>query len=195
MTAESTRRDFIKTVGLGAAFVGAKPVFAEGRAYAAALPPQGAQAANVLLNYNESPYGPSPKALAAIRNAEVAVYSRYFPEDTYDSLRDALAAHHGVTRAHIRMGAGSTEILKVCDDIFVRPGAPIVVAEPAYEAVLQYAANSKAESVKVPLTADHRHDLARMAAATTADTGMVYVCNPNNPTGTIVRREIGRAHV
>jgi histidinol-phosphate aminotransferase len=183
---EPTRRTFLRTVGAGAAALAVSPVFESGRAFAAPAAPQGGP---VLLNYNESPYGPSPRALEAVRQATAAVISRYFPEDTYDSLRDALAQHHGVTRDHIRMGAGSTEILKVCDDIFLANGAPVVVAEPAYEAVLQYAANSKARTTSTPLTKDHRHDLPAMARAVDARTGLVYICNPNNPTGTIVRKD------
>jgi histidinol-phosphate aminotransferase len=77
----------------------------------------------------------------------------------------------------------------VCDDVFLGRHARLVVAEPAYEAVIQYSVNSKATTTKVPLTSDYRHDLARMAAATTRDTGLVYICNPNNPTGTIVTRD------
>src|SRR5258707_9921062 len=133
-----TRRSFVRTIGAGAAAVAAAPVFAPGRAFAGVPGATGAPAedADVHLNYNESPYGPSPRALAAVREASVAVVSRYFPDETYDALRDALAAHHGVTRAHIRVAAGSTEVLKICDDVFLAGGAPLVVAEPAYEAVI-----------------------------------------------------------
>jgi histidinol-phosphate aminotransferase len=64
-----------------------------------------------------------------------------------------------------------------------------VVAEPTFEAVLAYNRVTRAQAVKVPLDADFRHDLPRMAAACDAATGLVYVCNPNNPTGTIVTGE------
>src|SRR5262249_17263353 len=56
------------------------------------------------------------------------------------------------------------------------------------EAVIQYAVNSKADATKIALTSDYRHDLAKMADAVNRDTGMVYICNPNNPTGTIVKK-------
>ena len=113
-------------MGAGAAAIATRPVFAPGRQFALGAMAPVSQAADVFLNYNESPYGPSPMALDAIRNASTAVISRYFPEDTYDTLRDTLATHHGVTRAHIRIGAGSTEILKVCDDIFLSSRPPLV---------------------------------------------------------------------
>lgn len=179
----SSRREFITTIGVGAAVVGARrPLFAEHREAAR-------QSGEVLLNFNESPYGASPRAQAAFRSASGASITRYHPEDHYDALRNALAAHHGVPANHIRIGAGSTEFLKACDDAFLAGGKSVVVAEPAYEAVLQYAANSQARSTATALTTDHRHDLAKMATAITRDTGLVYICNPNNPTGTIVRRD------
>jgi histidinol-phosphate aminotransferase len=77
----------------------------------------------------------------------------------------------------------------MADAAFLGPGKRVVVAEPTFEAVLGYARVTQAEPVKVPLTADHRHDLAAMAKACDAHTGLVYVCNPNNPTGTIVTAE------
>ncbi len=186
-----SRRDFIATLGLTAAVGGARPLFArpDNDEQQAGSRPAAAPPRDILLNYNESPYGPSPRALAAIRAAKDALVSRYHVEETYDSLRDALAAHHGVTRDHIRIGAGSTEILKACDDVFLAEGKTLIVANPAYEAVIQYAANSKAEATRLSLTADYAHDLPRMARTTNLSTGLIYVCNPNNPSGTINRKD------
>jgi histidinol-phosphate aminotransferase len=186
---DSTRRAFLRTVGAGAAVFAARPVYSPQRAFAAVGGRRATLPGPVHLNFNESPYGPSPKAIAAYRSASADVIGRYAPEDHYDTLCAALAKHHGVTPAHIRVTPGSTEVLKVCDDVFLSAGAPVVVAEPAYEAVLQYAANSHANATKVPLTPDFRHDLVKMAAATTTKTGLIYICNPNNPTGTIVRKD------
>ncbi len=75
------------------------------------------------------------------------------------------------------------------DDAFLDPSRNVVAADPTFEAVLDYARVLHANAVKIPLTPDHRHDLPKMAAACTSKTGVVYVCNPNNPTGTIVTRE------
>jgi histidinol-phosphate aminotransferase len=180
-----SRRSFVRTLGASAAVLAARPVFAAERTFEFPVP----QAGPTLLNYNESPYGASPRALAAVRELAPALVSRYYTDGSYETLRDALAAHHGVTRAHIQMAAGSTEILKVCDDVFLTGGKQVVVAQPAYEAVLQYAANSKADSTLTKLTADWRHDLPKMGAAVNAKTGLVYICNPNNPTGTIVYKD------
>ncbi len=139
------------------------------------------------LNYNESPYGPSPKAREAF--AVCGQSAARYPDHAYKEVEDALAQIHGVRRENILLGCGSTEILRVADAAFLAPGKNIVAAEPTFEAVLEYAAVTKAQAVKIPLTANFRHDLPRMAGACTSKTGLVYVCNPNNPTGTIVSRD------
>jgi histidinol-phosphate aminotransferase len=86
----------------------------------------------------------------------------------------------------VLLGCGSSQILQMADAACLGPGRRVVAAEPTFEAVLAYAAVFHAEPVKIPETAEFRHDLDRMAAACDAATGLVYVCNPNNPTGTVV---------
>ncbi|HEX2777641.1 MAG TPA: histidinol-phosphate transaminase, partial [Candidatus Acidoferrales bacterium] len=139
------------------------------------------------LNFNENPYGPSPKALGALDSCG-PVAGRY-PHATNLQLTDALAKNYNVSRENIALGCGSTEILRCVDMAFLGPGKNVVVAHPTFEAVLEYARITQASPVRIPLTTDHRHDLPKMAAACTSKTGVVYVCNPNNPTGTIVTRE------
>ena len=138
----------------------------------------------VQLNSNENPYGPSAKALEAAARAG-DVYNRY-PDSLDDEARRAIAKHHGVAPERIVLGCGSGEVLHMADTAFTGPGKVAVAAEPTFEAVLVYARMLHADAVKVPLTADYRHDLPKMAAACDEKTGLVYVCNPNNPTGTIV---------
>ncbi len=182
----ASRREFIGRFGAGAAALALQPVFSPARSFGGV---PGTPDEVVHINYNESPYGPSEKALKAMQNVPVSLYGRYFDDDSYEDMSTTLAKHHNLKRENIHVGSGSTEIIKICDDVFLGGKANVVVAEPAYEAVLQYAANSKAAALKTPLTKDYRHDLVKMAAAITPETGLVYICNPNNPTGTIVTKD------
>jgi histidinol-phosphate aminotransferase len=112
-----------------------------------------------------------------------------YPDSIEDRLVAAIAAMHEVAPEQVLLGCGSGEILRMADMAFLGPDKNVVAAEPTFEAVLEYARVARARAVKVPQTTDHRHDLAAMAAACDATTGLVYVCNPNNPTGTIVKRD------
>ena len=144
----------------------------------------------IRLSANENPYGPSPKALQAM--TEVFNLSCRYPDEHNDRLIDALAKLNGVNHEQVLLGDGSTEILKVCAETFTGPmengkrgmgRGPLVAADPTFEAILNYAAANGAEVVKIPLNASFAHDLQKMAAATTE--GLVYICNPNNPTASI----------
>jgi len=173
-----SRRSFATALGagLGAALL-PRPLTPAARADAG---PKG----TILLNSNENPYGPSARAREAM-TATQPIASRY-PDSAEDDLRAALGRHHGVAPEQIVLGCGSGEVLKMADMAFLTAGRNVVVSQPTFEAVIEYARVTKAESVKVAQTSDFRHDLPKMAAACDARTGLVYVCNPNNPTGTIV---------
>src|ERR1700690_4143979 len=182
-----SRREFSRRIGesLGLALV-APSVLAAEKAVARreAAVDEALSGGGIRLNYNESPYGPSPKAREAF--AECARTAARYPDQAYKEVQDALAQMHGVKRENILLGCGSTEILRVADMAFLGAGKNLVVAEPTFEAGLEYARVTKAQAVKIPLTADFRHDLPRMAGACTSKTGIGYVCNPNNPPGPIV---------
>lgn len=141
----------------------------------------------VQLNSNESPYGPSPAARRAAADS-VDVGGRY-PDALVDELQGAIARLHGVAPEQVLLGCGSGDVIRMAAAACLGPGRTLVTAEPSFEAVLAYNRVTHAEVVKVPLDEAFRHDLDRMAAATDASTGLVYVCNPNNPTGTIVPGE------
>ena len=182
MSSTLTRRSLGKLLGAtaGAALLDARfPAPAPG-----ATPRSGAAAGPIRLSANENPYGPCAASLKAL-SASAADAGRY-PGAIEHAMREAIAKHHGVPKECIVLGGGSSEVLRMADTAFVPAGKSLVAAEPTFEAVLNYCKATRGEAIKVPLTADHRHDLARMAAACDAKTGMVYVCNPNNPTGTIV---------
>jgi histidinol-phosphate aminotransferase len=181
-----SRRDFSRTIGQSLALAVAAPHLLASNPKDRATASSPAASGVIRISANENPYGPSPRAIAAIA-ACGGIAARY-PDVAHREMCDALAKLHGVTRDNIVLGCGSGEILRVADVAFLAPGQNAVAAEPTFEAVLEYARVLRAEPVKIPLTADHRHDLPRMAAACTSKTGLVYVCNPNNPTGTIVTR-------
>jgi len=179
MTEEITRRRLAGGIGaaLGVSWIG--PLAAASRT--AAVP---AASGPIRLSANENPYGPSAAAREAIaRSAEIG---HRYPDALADEVVAAIAEKHRVPAETVVLGCGSSQILQMADAAFLGPGKKVVAAEPTFEAVLAYAAVLHADAVKVPETAAFRHDLDRMAAACDAATGLVYVCNPNNPTGTVV---------
>lgn len=184
-----SRRKFAQLLGAGAAAAVVRPALTFAEAAAAASPPA-AGSAVVRLSSNENPSGPSPKALQAMSDA-FGLACRY-PDERADALVESLAKLNGVGRDQILLGDGSGEILKLCADVFTGPltndktlkgGGTLVVADPTFEAILYHAKLNRAEIVKVPLTASFAHDLPKMMAA--AKKGLVYICNPNNPTASI----------
>lgn len=182
MSSSMSRRRFAGVVGatVGASLLPSRWIASRAEASLS----RGQSADFIQLNSNENPYGPSAGGLEALGRSGKSA-SRY-PDAIEDDVRDAIARLHGVTPDRIVLGAGSSDVLRMADSAFLGAGRTVVAAEPTFEAVLAYARVTRAEPVKVPLTADHRHDLVKMAAACDARTGLVYVCNPNNPTGTIV---------
>ncbi len=182
--ANLSRRQFGRRLGggLSAAFV-ANELF---RGVAHARQPKGVPEGVIQLNSNENPYGPSKRAQRAISGAR-KIAARY-PDALETEVIETIARLHSVAPEQVILGCGSGEVLRMADMAFLAPGQYVVVANPTFEAVLAYARVTRAEPVQVPQTADFRHDLPAMAAACNLRTGLVYVCNPNNPTGTIVTR-------
>src|SRR6266550_8593016 len=173
-----SRRKFTQLLGVGAAGAVVRPAFSF------ATEPVSKSMANgvVRLSANENPYGPSPKALKAMNDA-FNLSCRY-PDEHNDLLIDALAKLNGVNRDQILLGDGSGEILNLCAETFTGPKqGTLVVGDPTFEAIINNATANGAEVVKVPLTPSFGHDLAKMTAA--AKQGLIYVCNPNNPTASI----------
>ena len=137
----------------------------------------------VRLNRNESAYGPSEMAKGAFQEALTEV-NRYPGEDV-ENLRAALAASHGVAPDNITLGCGSTEIMRMVAEAYLGPSKALVVASPTFEVIARVARLIGAEVRSVPLTRDHAHDLEAMLARADRVTGLIYICNPNNPTGTL----------
>ncbi len=137
----------------------------------------------VRLNRNESAYGPCESAKAAFHDA-IAQANRY-PSDDSDTFRAAVATLHGVKPENITLGCGSTELLRMAADASLGPGKNLVIASPTFDFIAGIAGLLGAEVRGVPLTRTYAHDVEAMLAKTDARTGLVYICNPNNPTGTL----------
>jgi histidinol-phosphate aminotransferase len=137
----------------------------------------------IKLASNEAPFGPLPDALDAIAAAAAGV-NRY-PDDGSAELAAALAARYGVDPAQVLLGAGSVELCRQAFAATIDPGDEVVFAWPSFEAYPILALQVGADVTRVPLV-DERHHLDAMAATVTERTRLVFVCNPNNPTGTIV---------
>jgi histidinol-phosphate aminotransferase len=138
------------------------------------------------LSSNESPYGPLPSVVEVIAEAGRGV-NRY-PDNGAEVLTAALAERFAVPAGHVAVGCGSVGVLKQLIEAVSEPGAEVVYAWRSFEAYPPLADLAGATSVRVPLRGEV-HDLPAMAAAITPHTRLILVCNPNNPTGTVVRRE------
>jgi histidinol-phosphate aminotransferase len=134
----------------------------------------------IRLNRNESPYGPCEKANEAMRNA-IADANRY-PGEELDGLRAAISTLNGVKPEQVTLGCGSGDLMRIAAETFLGPKKSLVMATPTFEAIAGYARASRTEIRAVPLTNRYTHDLDAMTRRTDASTGLIYICNPNNPT-------------
>ena len=148
----------------------------------------------IVLCWNENPYGPSPAARLAVSRA-IADGCRYPDDDEVDALEGALAAHEKIDADSIVTGTGSGELLRALGLLYGGDGAEIICAAPTYEELPKYAALRGAALKPVPVDAQLRHDLPAMAGAVTERTRAIYLCNPNNPTGTALPAAAVRAFV
>ena len=182
-TMSVSRRRFAQLIGAGAAAVVVRPALSFAKPTQAISTPLAESGNIVRLSANENPYGPSTNALQAMTES-FGLACRY-PDEHNNLLIDKVAKLNNVDRDHILLGDGSGEILKLCAETFTGPqNGKLVAADPTFEAILKNASANGAEVVKVPLTSDFAHDLPKMLNTATKG-GLIYVCNPNNPTASI----------
>lgn len=177
------RRQWLKAMGLTTAFVAlngidklsssaqARPIFAS--------PDQ-----PLRLNANENPYGPSKKVREVIANTfdEACRY----PFRVIGSLEEAIAKKEGVSTDHVVVTGGSTEGLHATGLVYGLDRGEIIAADPTFQALMRYAENFGAIVHRVPLDANLTHDLGAMERRVTSKTRLIFICNPNNPTGTLL---------
>lgn len=197
MTDAITRRRFIGGLAAAVGSVGVLPPPASAGGQGAATRPARPRPRMTLeeydaaakLAYNENPHGPSDAVVRAMASA-VRYQARYnYPDN---NVLDEIAAHHGVKRDNVLLGAGSAEILDVVGRTFLPGGRKVVGVEPTFASVYEYASGIRAESIVLPLRDDYTQDIPALIQAARRnhrDVGFVYLCTPNNPTGIVVAKQ------
>src|ERR1700678_295119 len=135
------------------------------------------------LSSNESPFAPLPSVVEVI--AEAARSVNRYPDNGAQALIGAIADKFGVPPRHVAVGCGSVGVAQQLLEAVGEPGAEVIYAWRSFEAYPTLADLAAADSVRIPLR-DETHDLAAMADAITPRTRLILICNPNNPTGTVV---------
>lgn len=140
----------------------------------------------VKLNSNENALGPSPLAIKALEQELSKLH--LYPDGGSELLRQAIAKHHGVSEFEVFAGNGSDDIIKLLSETFLEAGDEIVVPFPSFSQYGFGAEVMDAHIRSVPLNADFSYDVEALLAAVGERTKLLYLCTPNNPTGTILKR-------
>jgi len=179
---EVSRRSFLKTTGIGlsaAAIMAYDGPRSLARAWSMGLPQDQRP---ILLHNNENPLGPGERVLRAMNDALNDGRGGRYPGD--GGLTAAIAEAEGIPRDNLMIGNGSTQLLRTATQVFTSPTKPLVTGAPSYEECTQYATNIGHPVEEIPLDANMMLDLGKMADAAQG-AGMVFLNNPNNPTGTL----------
>ncbi len=190
---QPTRRAFLKTLATAAAAAGTSfPAMTSGQESVPvggpipAFPPGGFPEGSAQLNFNENPLGPSKKVIAALLDSGFADANRY---NYIDPLIEAIANHHDMPFENVFVGCGSTEFLQFTPWAFLRDGGNLVMPTPSYGWSGMVAESMGRRVVRVPLGQHGVVDTARMKKSIRRDTRIVYLANPNNPTGAPIPHE------
>jgi histidinol-phosphate aminotransferase len=192
------RRNLLKQLGLGIAansLLAPRPASAASSAYPLESKLAAQRQEPIRLDHNENAYGASQKAIAAIQEASNGT-SRYQDSSV---LLQSLVAHHndstsrnqGIKPEQISVGCGSSDVLRMAATAFLAPGATLIMATPTCDLIAKFGRSRGATITEVPLRNDHAHDLEKMLnhSNKSGSSGLVYVCNPNSPTGTLTTRK------
>jgi histidinol-phosphate aminotransferase len=187
------RRNWLKSTALltlvppaiGRLQAAAKPVVSSSKTisemrFATGMPPD----LKARLFANENPFGPSAKARQAM--IDCLGTSHQYQMKLAQELQAKICAYEEIDSKMLLCSAGSSPMLLAAAHALCAKGGNVVTADPAYDDLPSHCEHVNAQWIKVPLTADYKHDLDAMEKAINADTKIVYICNPNNPTGTVL---------
>ena len=181
----SSRRSWIKQASFSLAALGigpsvlSTPLAKNGYGIPAGPKPVGSV---ILLNSNENAYGPSSHTQKAM--AQALSMSNRYPDEEVPAFKKKRAGFWNTGTDNLMMGAGSSEILGLVSLYLSRQKGNVIIGEPSYRVWNNQAEQYGLSFIRVPLTEDKKLDLDKMLSAVNAETRMVYICNPNNPTGT-----------
>ena len=182
-----TRRDFAQTIGLGAAGVLSSPFIVARGLEGAEFEPESAQMPYddgfIRISSNENARGPGSSVIQAVHNTISFRAGRGYPPDHTNELVTTIAEKHGVQRNNVVVGTGSGPLLSGAVAAFCSEAKPLVNATPSYSSPDGMARRIGAPIKQIPVDGSLRLDLGAMAEAANG-AGMVFLCNPNNPTGT-----------
>ena len=189
-----SRRTFMGGVAAAVGYLGVKPeadLLAQGAAPRARAAAGSADDWDSFahLSSNENCWGPPESVMKAMNNAWKYSNRYGYPDG---NLVGEIAKHHGVKSENILLTAGSGEALDVIGTTYLQGGKKVLGVEPSYSSVYQHATSIKTSAIKLPLTKDYRQDMQmfiKTANARAKEIGLVYLCNPNNPTGVIVTKD------
>jgi len=179
-----SRRNFFRHATIGAA---ASATTWRLHELSQAGPQSRSGSAPIRLDTNINPYGPSPRVVEVIR-ANLELVNQY-PDSEYGPLVERIADFHRVKPKQITLGCGSREILRMTVANFLTAGKRFVLASPTYGPAASLAQQVGAEVTAVPINKLYAHDLDGILHHASASTGLVYICNPNNPTGSLTPRK------
>ena len=183
-----TRRNFFRNAAVGTAVAAGLPTLAD-LAFSELVPSSRASEPGgpIILSRNENAYGPSQKVIASMQDA--LRFANRYPDPAVDALHERIAKSHSIKPEQLVLGCGSGEILSTTASSFLGPGKTLITAVPTFESIGRCAKALGAQVIELPLTNNYSHDLSALLARADAATGLVYICNPNNPTGSLTPRK------
>jgi histidinol-phosphate aminotransferase len=183
-----TRRSFVRNISVGAAATVGLPAMAD-LAFSELVPASRASESGgpIILSRNENAYGPSKKVIASMQDS--LQFANRYPDQAVSALHARIAQSHSIQPEQLVLGCGSGEILSLCASAFLSPGKKLITALPTFEALGRCAKTLGAEVAELALTKTYSHDLAAALTQSGASTGLVYICNPNNPTASLTPRK------
>jgi histidinol-phosphate aminotransferase len=182
-----TRRNFFRNVAAGAVASASLPLLADRAFSELALESMASEpSGTIILSRNENAYGPSQKVIASMQDS--LRFANRYSDSVVSMLHERITHSHSIKPQQLVLGCGSGEILSITASAFLGPGKTLITAVPTFESIGHCARTLRAEVIEIPLTKNYSHDLPAMLARADAATGLVYICNPNNPTGSLTHR-------